>query len=78
MVKISLQYMFHVKKYSRMTLVIENVFIQPIVTKKIKFRIFDDIHLYIFSKKKILRPPARDLLSSPGAPETKLYFFISF
>ena len=37
------------------TLLIGDVFIQPIVTKKIKFRIFDDIYLY----KKIISAAAR-------------------
>ena len=43
--------------------------------EKAKLWIFDDIYLYTFSKKMILRPPAWDLISSPGAPETKHYFY---
>ena len=45
--------------------------------RKIILRIFDDVYLYIFSKKVYLRPPAWDLFSSPGAPETKLYFLLA-
>ena len=35
------------------------------------------LSLYIFQKKIFLRPPAWDLFSSPGAPETKLYFLLA-
>ena len=42
-----------------------------------KIRIFKDFNLLKFSKKIFLRPPAWDLFSSPGEPETKLYFLLA-
>ena len=45
--------------------------------KEMKFRIFKDFNLLRFSKKIFLRPPAWDLFSSPGEPETKLYFLLA-
>ena len=42
-------------------------------SKNTNFRRY--LSLYIFQKKKFLQPPARDLFSSPVAPETKLYIF---